>query len=126
MLVRVDVDHPPLLVDLDHSSYYDVADIWPVALPKGSYANDLIDLVNYSGHASVDLAILFVLVCAMPRDETFADLITRQDDPHLLLLLFNERLVNIILDFLSQKWALVHHVLIRLLRFLHSFLIKLY
>lgn len=50
MLIRVDIDHPALLVNLDHAADDDVSNVRPVALPQWTHANDSIDLMHDTGH----------------------------------------------------------------------------
>ena len=79
MLVRVDVNHPPLLVYLDDPADDHVSNVGSVSLPEGPDTDHLVDLMDHSGHACVDLVVLWVLVCAVTSDEAFADVVARED-----------------------------------------------
>jgi len=54
VLVRIDVNHPSLLVDLDDSTDDNVTNVWSVALSERPHANDSVYLVDHACHGRVD------------------------------------------------------------------------
>jgi hypothetical protein len=76
MLIRVDVNHPPLLIYLDNPADNYIADIRPVTLPERPNANNLIDLMHDSSHACVDLVVFLILVSAVTSYKSLTNMVT--------------------------------------------------
>lgn len=85
MLVRVDVNHPSLLINLNDPANYDISYVWSVPLSERPNTNDLVYLMHHSSHACVDLVVFLVFVSAVASYEALADMVSWQDNSQLLL-----------------------------------------
>ena len=114
MLIGIDIDHPPLLVNLHDSAHYNVTDIRSIALSQWSYANHTVYLVNDTCHVCVNLTILFIFIGSVARYEALTYVITWKHNPEFGLFLLLTRLINFEVS--------IFHAIIRF--FLHFFIFR--
>ena len=77
MLIRVDINLPPALVNTDNPADDDISNIWPVVTLDWSDTDDSVNQMDHACHGSIDLLwFIFWNIRSLTCNITFCDEVT--------------------------------------------------
>ena len=80
MLVGVDVDKPPGLVNGDDTTNDNIADVWAIVTSHRFDTNDLVYVMDYSSHRCVDILGVRLNEGAMACDKALTKKVSGHDN----------------------------------------------